>query len=159
MLHCACPSSQRWHFQVQRVQAAGFEGSSPKRGPDEAATPSPGTLYAEVSQNPGELVLTFWSSFRLCNNLPFPLSCQVEGHQLDFDTSAYESLDILPGIEAPLTTSQTPNECLRLQLKGSKVSQRERYICSQSQMRLKKYSNDKYKFNLPSKQGLFTWMD
>lgn len=122
------PSSQKWHLQVQRVQAAGFEGSSPKRGPDEAATPSPGTLYAEVLQNPGELLLTFWSSVRLCNDLPFLLSCQVEGHQLDFDASACESTDILPGIEAPLTTSQTPNECLRLQLKASKVSQQERYI-------------------------------
>ena len=115
---------------MQRVQTAGFEGSSPRRGPDEAAIPSPGTLYADISETLGELAVTFWSPLRLCNDLPFQLSCQLEGHQLDFGMPVIEAVDILPGMETPLVVSQTTNERLKLQLKTNKVGSRKTHSCS-----------------------------
>ncbi len=107
---------------MQRVQTAGFEGSSPRRGPDEAVISPPGILYAGVSQAPGELVLTVWSPMKIANDLPFPLSVQVESHQFDLDKPPTAAVEVLPGAECPLKVSQSSDERLRMQLKGSKVN-------------------------------------
>lgn len=123
--------------QVQKLQAAGFEGSSP-RAPADGAASTPGILFAEIASAAGCLELTLLPSLSLCNDLPSPLSCQMQSPQALSFGSADSRLFILPGRDTAINCTWTPDESLQLQLGSSQVQATDTLgACTPFQQRFK----------------------
>lgn len=109
-------------LQAHRLQAAGFEGSSP-RTPAEASMQPSGILYAQISLCAGSIQLDIWPALMLFNNLPFKLSCKsMTSQPTSFAAPATETEEIQPGSEAALSCTGASDECLALRLTNAEVS-------------------------------------